>query len=333
MTKIKSNQNTPIFPQYSLEELINDYPLDLEAANRSPKTISAYTYTLNRLISFLKSQKLMKPVDKLGTKEIMAFIRHLQNSKKWPNSLQYRKGYGRLSPFTVQRYVRDVKAFWSWLACQGYIESNPLVKLPLPKVPQYIIRTLTNDQVRRLLSSVDRSTAPGAKYYCVLLLLMDTGMRISELVNIRMSDLDAKIGLITVLGKGQKERVVPFSRWTRKELIRYISNYRAQLCPENSPYLFPTDNGEHISVNSIQQFMRRLVKKAGLNGMRCFPHIFRHTFATQAIANEANVFALKAIMGHASLQTTMKYIHLQTGDLKHQHDRFSPVENLMKTKS
>ncbi len=115
MIKTKSNQKTSIFPQYSIEVLKNDYYLDLEAANRSPKTISAYTYTLNRFSSFLKSQKLMKPVDKLSTKEITAFIRHLQNSKRWPNRRQYRKDYGRLSPFTVQRYVRDVKAFWGWL--------------------------------------------------------------------------------------------------------------------------------------------------------------------------------------------------------------------------
>ncbi len=155
-------------------------------------------------------------------------------------------------------------------------------------------------------------------------------MRISELVGIKMGDLDLTLGLVTVLGKGQKERIVPFSRWSRKDLLHYIRKFRPLLCAEDSPYLFPVVNGEHISIGSVQQYMRRLAHKAGLYGIKCSPHTFRHTFATQSIANEANVFAVKDIMGHASLQTTMKYTHLKVSDLKAQHNKFSPVEDLMK---
>jgi integrase/recombinase XerC len=331
MINTTGNQYNSGTAQNSLLELINNYTLDLEAINRSPKTIASYVYSLNMLVSFLESAKLTKLVRELGIRDITAFIRYLQGSKKWPNRHSTGKDYGILSPSCIQHHVRNIKVFWSWLARQGYIEYNPLASLPLPKVPQYVIRTLANSQLRKLLSSIDRSTALGRKYYCILLVLMDTGMRISELVGIKMDALDFKNGLITIFGKGQKERIVPISRQTKKELVSFMGNFRVLLCSEESPFLFPKGNGKHISVNSVQQFMRRLAKKAGLDGIRCSPHIFRHTFATQAIANEANVFTLKDIMGHASLQTTMKYTHLKVTDLKDQHNRFSPVEKLMKT--
>ena len=327
----KDKQNSTKFPRASLRELLQEYKLDLETANRSPKTIESYVYSLNMLVSFLESAQLMKPVRELGIRDITAFIRYLQDSKKWPNRHRTGKDYGMLSPSCIQHHTRNIKVFWSWLARQGYIENNPLARLPLPKAPQYVIRTLTNNQLKSLLSSIDKSKAIGCKYYCVLLVLIDTGMRISELVKIKMDALDLKNGLVTILGKGQKQRVIPFCKRTRGELVRYIGNFRGLLCPEESYYLFPVGNGEHISVSSVQQFIRRLAKKAGLDGIRCSPHIFRHTFATQAIANEANVFTLKSIMGHASLQTTMKYTHLKVADLKDQHNRFSPVEKLIKT--
>ena len=107
---------------------------------------------------------------------------------------------------------------------------------------------------------------------------------------------------------------------------------RPKLYAKESPYLFPGADGDHISVGSVQQFIRRLAQKAGLHGIKCSPHIFRHTFATQAIAVEANVFTLKDIMGHTSLQTALQYTHLKAGDLKNQHNKFSPVASLFEGK-
>ena len=187
---------------------------------------------------------------------------------------------------------------------------------------------LTGEQIGKLLANIDRMTPKGAMYYSILLLLLDTGLRISELVNITMEDLDLSHNCIKVLGKGNKWRIVPTSKLTRKETLRYVNLFRPKLCPAESAYLFPTADGAHISVNSVQQFLRRLAGRSGLSHVRVSPHVFRHTFATQAIANGANVFALKEIMGHATLQTTMKYTHLQPHDLQLQHATFSPVAKL-----
>jgi integrase/recombinase XerD len=317
-------------PFDSMEDILDYYRQCLEAANRSDKTVSWYADILRRFFTFLESSKLMKPVPELGIKEIREYISYLQKSVKWPNHQGTVEEKGSLSPYSIQGHVRGIKAFWSWLTGEGYVEENVLAGFPLPKVPQYVIKTLTSDHLKKLLAAIDRNTAFGAKHYCILTLFLDTGMRVSEVVKIKLSDVDFKQGLVTVLGKGKKERPVPFSKLTRKELSRYVNKFRSQLDCGDSPYLFPAGNGEHVSISSVQQFVRRLAQKAGLNGVKCSPHIFRHTFATRSIANGANVFVIKEIMGHVSLQTTLKYTHLQIKDLKDQHEKFSPVEGLMK---
>jgi len=133
---------------------------------------------------------------------------------------------------------------------------------------------------------------------------------------------------VKITGKGQKERIVPFYTYTRKELLRYIERYRQELCYLDSPYLFPGGDGNHVSVNSIQQAISRLGAKAGLNGIECHLHILRHTFATLFLAKGGQAMVLKEIMGHESIQTTQKYVHFQPEDLQKQHWKYSPVEDL-----
>ena len=317
----------------TLRELTNDYKRSLIARNRSPKTISWYQDILFRYLAFLESEGLNKPVEQLGRNELDAYIIKLQKSTKWSGNSHVCEDYGKLSPYSIQGHIRAIKAFWGWLCSEEYIEKNKLSRFPLPKVPKYIIRTLSSEQIKKLLSQIDRNTPLGAKYYCIILLLLDTGMRISELIGIKIKDIDVNNGLVKIFGKGRKERIVPFCRLTRKELIRYCNNYRNILNTCNCDHLFLAQDGDHISVNSVQQYIRRLKKKAGFEGIKLSPHIFRHTFATQAIANDANVLTLKNIMGHESLQTTMRYTHLSVPAMKVQHDKFSPVVNLRKTNS
>jgi len=312
-----------------IEDLLSAYRRHLEAANRSPKTISWYMEILRRFFDFLDFNNLTKPTRDIGREELRTYILHLQSVRKWPNSPYIKANKGGLSPYSIQGHVRAIKAFWGWLSKEEYILENPLIKLPLPKVPQSLVKTLTIDQFKRLLVEVARHTPLGGKYYCILLFLLDTGVRMSELVNIKMADIDLVNCLVRVVGKGRKERIVPFHRVTRKQLQRYIKVFRPKLCSYYSCYLFPRSDGYHISVNSVQQFIRRIAVKAGLRGIKCSPHIFRHTFATTFIAKGGTDFALKEILGHASLQPTLKYIHLQPRDLQRQHARFTPVEDLL----
>jgi len=315
-----------------VEGLLSAYRRHLEAANRSPKTISWYMEILRRFFDFLDLNNRLKSIGDIGRDEVRTYIRYLQSVRKWPNSPSIKANKGNLSPYSIQGHVRAIKAFWGWLFREEYLLENPLVKLPLPKVPQSLVKTLTMDQFKRLLAEIDRQTPLGAKYYCILLFLLDTGLRIAELVNIKMGDVDPVNCLATVVGKGQKQRVVPFHRVTRRELQRYIRHFRPKLCACDSRYLFPRSSGDHISINSVQQFIRRVAIKAGLRGIKCSPHIFRHSFSTTFIAKGGTDFALMDILGHASLQPTQKYVHLQPRDLQRQHDRFTPIEDLFPSK-
>lgn len=314
-----------------IDDLLNAYKRDLQAANRSPKTISWYLEILRRFFGFLDSRKLTKPIREIGRDDLRAYISHLQSVSKWANSRYIKQNKGNLSAYSIQGQVRAIKAFWSWLYREEYLLENPLIKVPLPSVPQTLVKTLDTDQLKTLLAAIDRRTPLGAKYYCILLLLLDTGVRISELVSIKLDDLDLINGFVKVFGKGRRERVVPFHKVTRRELRHYIDVFRPGLCASDSRYLFPKWDGAHISVNSVQQYIKRLAIKAGLQGVKCSPHIFRHSFATTFIAKGGTDFALMDILGHASLQPTQKYVHLRSADLQRQHNRFTPLGDLFPT--
>jgi len=316
----------------SRDELLDCYRLSLEALNRSPKTISWYLEILRRFFSFLDSGKSMKPINELGPQELKAYILDLQKATKWSGSPKIKEGKGLLSPYSIQGHVRAIKAFWSWLLEEGYIEENPLMKFPLPKVPKNIVKTLTIEQARQLLGGIDRHTPIGAKYYSILLLILDAGPRVSEVVGIKMGDIDLAHCCVKVIGKGSKERIIPFHKFTKKQLLHYLKTFRPQLCEKDSLYLFPDCDGEHISINSVQQFLRRLTNKVGLQGTKVSAHIIRHTFATLYLAKGGSDLALMEIMGHASIQTTQKYTHLQPQHLQHLHAKLSPVEDLTRGK-
>lgn len=313
----------------SPDSLLIQYRLSLEASNKSPKTVEWYLDILYRYFNFLEHSNLMKPVDELGKKALEAYIIHRKTTKRWPNNPHIKEeNKGGLSPYSIQGDVRAIKAFWSWLLYQGYIEDNTLAKYPLPKVPKTIIKTLTIEQIRLLLKTIDKNSTVGTRNYCILMLLIDTGMRISEVTGIQIADLNLSKCLVKIIGKGQKERVIPFSHFTSKELIKYIKHYRSDLCKLESPYLFPVSHGHHVRVNAIQQAIKRLAKKAELYDIKCYPHIFRHTFATMFLAKGGNAVILKEMMGHEDFQTTQKYIHLQPEDLQKQHWKYTPVEDL-----
>jgi len=310
------------------QALLEEYKLSLEASNRSQKTITWYLEILPRFFAFLDSGGLLKPVGELGSRDLRAYIAHLQQATRWETCPRISKAKGNLSPFTVCGHARAVKAFWGWLLRDGYIDANPLASFPLPSVPDTPVPALRLETIGLLLNQVDRSKPVGVKYYVILLILLDTGLRISELAAIKMEDLDLQRGSIVVLGKGRRLRPVFIESDTKRELLRYISAARPLLCQDESPYLFPRADGGMITASGVQQFLRRLASKAEIDAVRSSPHVFRHSFATHAVANGANVFVLRDLMGHRSLQTTMKYVHLTPEDLQKQHSEFSPVAKL-----
>jgi len=312
----------------SWDDILCEYEVDLKSRNLSQKTIDWYRYVLNRFADFLAEKHIEKPIADIGTHEVKAYTVYLQSqAQRWPKSPHILKK-GSLSPHSVQGHVRALKAFWSFLYSEGFVARNPLARYPLPKVPQNDIAILKLEDIQKLLMNIDRFTATGDRLYCILICLLDSGLRISELLDLKMNDIDLKCSYLRVLGKGQKFRVVPLSPPTLKCLLHYLHHSRSRICSEDSPYVFPAPDGGPISINSVQQSLRRLASSAGLVGIKCHPHVFRHTCASLSLAYGANALVLKEILGHASLATTQKYTHLQPEHLQVQHAKFSPVVNL-----
>lgn len=328
-----SNNNK--LQQFSLswETILDEYSEALQATGRSEKTIDGYRESLIDYFTFLETHGLMNPVDRLGLKELTSYLIHLQKRDRWPNNPHIREeNRGRLSPFTIRARARDIKTHWSWMRKNGYIVDNYLAGFTLPKVPDKLVEIIRPEQFKIILSDIETTTPEGLRHYCIMLIFYDNGMRLSELRTICIRDINLQSKTIKVFGKGQRERLVPITVYTRKYIMKYINGSRPRLCPDNCPYLFADSDGEPMTKNSIQQFMRRLIEKTGKQGLKLTPLILRHSFATLFLANGGSITDLQVILGHKSITTTQKYAKLQVQDIQKRHAMFSPVAQLFRNK-
>lgn len=203
--------------------------------------------------------------------------------------------------------------------------SHPLAGLPIPKVPDVLVPSLTASEMRSLLAAVDDRSSDAVRDRA-LLLMLDTGIRLGELVALSIADVDLTDGRCRVMGKGSKERVVPLGGRARRAI-------RTSLLARGSPTadepLFVGRRGDRLTRRAVQQLIRRLALSAGLV-QRCSPHVLRHSFARAFLANGGDVFSLQRILGHSpsSLQVTRRYIRLLDEDLRAVHRRVSPVDRL-----
>jgi site-specific recombinase XerD len=162
--------------------------------------------------------------------------------------------------------------------------------------------------------------------YAIVLLFLDTGIRLSELVQLNVSGIDFGAGEFRVLGKGGKERIVPMGLATRRAIIRYVEHFRPQPVALQEDRLFLTVAGDPISRDSIAKMLERLGRRVGVT--RLHPHLLRHTFAVRYLINGGDVFTLQKILGHSTLDMTRRYVTLANRDVKDKHRQYSPVDNL-----
>jgi site-specific recombinase XerD len=162
----------------------------------------------------------------------------------------------------------------------------------------------------------------------IVLTLLDTGLRVNELINLKMDNVWLEEGLVKVLGKGNKERLVPIGKQIRKLLWRYITRYRPEPARPNLNNLFLNRDGRPLTKSRLDGIMKYYGRIAGLTGVRCSPHTLRHTFAINYLRNGGDVFSLQKILGHSSLEMTRRYCELADVDIKKAHAIASPVDNL-----
>jgi integrase/recombinase XerD len=186
----------------------------------------------------------------------------------------------------------------------------------------------SEDQIRALLGVIDTKSHIGFRNWAIILTLLDTGMRVSELTDLKMNDVNLAQRCLKVLGKGNKERIVPIGVTVQRAIAKYLNKYRPSPLYPLSDNLFLSRDGMPLTPNGVQSMIEKYANSAGITGVRASPHTFRHTFAITYLRNGGDVFTLQRILGHETLDMVRQYVCLAQYDLQEAHLRCSPVDNL-----
>ena len=280
--------------ELELDKLILHFEQSNKAESKSPKTLTWYTEMIAGFTRFLTGTDRRPVLAEFDISAVREFITHEQE-----------RG---LSPYSVQGKVRALKAFASWLFNEGYSTEHVLYNLKMPKAPQNLIEPLTTSEIDQLVKIQNPLTALGCRNIAILVLLLDTGLRVSELCGLRAEDAHIEEGYLKVMGKGAKERIVPIGGLAQKMLWRYIIHFRPEDSIEADNYVFMTLDGKPLRTNAIKLLLKRWGKKAGVP--RLHAHLCRHTYATNFLNHKCgDVFRLQQILGHTSLEMVRRYVH------------------------
>jgi len=308
----------------TIDELISRYALSNQADGKSPKTIAWYRDILNQFSTYLKTERYSCHLSAIRLDIVRGYVLYLRHKPKFkghpftPTQADY------LSPRTVQCHVRALKAFSSWLYSDGYTEENRLKNLKLPKAPITIIEPLTPEETKNIIGTINRKSPTGTRNYALFATLLDTGLRASETAGIILSNLNLVDGYIKVMGKGSKERIVPIGKYIQMTLWTYIDKVRPEPISPDCNNLFLTQGGKLITVNTVKLLFSRLAKRSGVK--RLHAHLCRHTFAINYLMNGGDIFSLREILGHTTLDMVNHYLHFTTSQITTQHHKYSPMD-------
>jgi len=310
----------------TIDELISRHVLSNEADGKSPKTIAWYRDMLTQFSAYLKTEHYSCHLSAISLDIVRGYVLYLRQKPKFkghpftPTQADY------LSPRTVQCHVRALKAFSSWLYVEGYTPENRLKNLKIPKAPVTVIEPLTPEEIKKIATGINKKAPTGARNHTIFVTLLDTGLRASETVSITLSNLNLKDGYIKVMGKGSKERIVPIGKYVGMTLWTYIDKVRPQPADINNNTLFLSHSGRPISVNTIKLVFSRLAKSSGIE--RLHAHLCRHSFAVNYLLNGGDIFSLKEILGHTTLDMVNHYLHFTSSQITAQHHKYSPMDKL-----
>jgi integrase/recombinase XerC len=233
------------------------------------------------------------------------------------------------SPATLHQAFRVLRTFFRWCVREGLLEHYPMENIKAPKLEQKVILTFSPEEIKKLLSSCPPRTFLGERNRSIVLCLLDTGVRASELININLNDVDYRLGIIKVMGKGNKERLMRIGDKTRQVLWKYllIRDIKAQAGQER---LFLGEELKPLTRRGLTTIIYKLGQKTGLKGIRCSPHTFRHTFAVNFLRAGGNIRDLQSLGGWVDIQSLIRYTSsLTSDDALRAHEKFSPVDTML----
>jgi integrase/recombinase XerD len=271
----------------------------------------AYMVDLNKLVDYLRAIKQ-------NTKPNQIKLSHLTSFVEWLNSKE-------VSPRTQARTISGIKSFFKYLLVEGIIDKDPSALIESPKIGRNIPDILSMEEIDMLIEAVDLDKPEGQRNKAMLETLYSCGLRVSELINLKLTNLFFRQGFIKVEGKGEKERLVPVSIRAMNEINRYILDYRQNLeiSKTSGNVLFLNRRGKKLSRIMVFTIIKDLARKTGLK-KSISPHTFRHSFASHLVNGGADLRAVQEMLGHESILTTEIYTHLDRDYLKSTINQFHP---------
>ncbi len=270
-------------------------------------TIESYSRDLTRFFEFLENRHVYPP--SASQVDLMDYVSSLA---------------GQLSMRSIARNLSAVKMFYRFLVSDGKIEGNPARLLSSPKLPRRLPDVLSAEEVERLLSQPDPDTIRGRRDRAMVELLYATGLRVSELVNLKMANVNLEAGYLRTVGKGSKERMVPVGAKAIEALKQYLIQGRASfLKQKNSSYLFLNPRGKSLTRQGFWKTIKRYGLLAGIR-KKITPHSVRHSFASHLLERGADLRSVQIMLGHSDISTTQIYTHVTRERLKQIHEKHHP---------
>lgn len=275
----------------------------------SENTINSYGIDLKLFLEYLRENEI--PSFKQVNKEVIVNYMQSEKNNNKANS-------------SILRSVSSLRKFFQYLAQEKIIEKDPMLLIDTPKKKQHLPQVLTKEEVEKLLRSHNTGQVLGLRDRAMLELMYATGLRISEIINLKLEDLHLTMGTLQTLGKGHKERIVPVGDEAIKWVNRYLEEARPKLLKQKrSNYLFLNFHGNNLTRQGVWKNLKAEVRKAGIQ-KNITPHTLRHSFATHILENGADLRIVQELLGHADISTTQIYTHLSNKQLADIYNRAHP---------
>ena len=268
----------------------------------SNNTKLAYENELKKFLEYFKN----KNISDINKKDIENFISTQNN----------------LENKTIAHLITTLRSFYKYLELEGIIKENPMIGISLPKIKKTLPNVLSKEEIDLLLD-VDLKDKYSYRNKAMLELMYSSGLRISELINLKMFDLNLNQNAIRIMGKGSKERIVPIGDYATKYLEIYIEEYRSLFLKKPNDYLFLSNWGDKMTRQAFFKIIKKLAEEKGIK-TDFSPHTLRHSFATHMLENGADLRSLQELLGHSDISTTQIYTHVSNNILKENYDNFHP---------
>lgn len=293
------------------QNAINDYQLYLKIERGlSQNTIDSYTRDLDKLILFLNDNNLNLSPIVINNEVIQQFIYDVAK---------------KVNPRSQARIISGLRSFFEYLIFEDYRQTNPTDLIEAPKIGRKLPDTLSEGEINELISAIDLSHPQGERNRTILETMYSCGLRVSELITLKISDLFFEEGFIRVIGKGNKQRFVPIHKTAQKYILMYLNQIRSHIQPQkgSEDIVFLNRRGKSLTRQMIFTILKNLSVAINLK-KKISPHTLRHSFATHLLKNGADLRAIQQMLGHESITTTEVYVHLDKSYLKEVVETFHP---------